>query len=385
MRALLIFLVTFIVLASGIATFAGSYNAECLGRNSINLGPDQALVTSGLREVDTVLLKLRMIDRIDRPRIGMFGNHVVQMMTKHAVLDAVGETSGFFNFAVPHVSAEEMIEYLTYIETRGKLPKYVFIGITDPNLGRTNILGYQWRMHGDIYSVGKSLPDLTTKQGLDVLMAKLDRWFIDHIDFQSVLHALSNAASDVCSAGLRYAVPDGNNGHFKMVTATEGAKQGRSSLLPASIAHLLSTYLPYDEASLQGWLGDGSLMDNMPLVPMKVYKVEYNEATVMKPDDAERIAAALQRQAEVVRRAGGEPIFFLVPHYQLASDRSPAELVMANALRLAGNLHFLDTRNMIPDAGIYYDPTHPSDEFFRHLLLQAVAKGWLPAKTEISG
>ena len=73
MRGLAIFLVTFVALMAAATTFSGRYNAQCLGSEKLDLPPGRVLVTSGLRDADTVLLKLRLIDSIKRPDVGIFG------------------------------------------------------------------------------------------------------------------------------------------------------------------------------------------------------------------------------------------------------------------------------------------------------------------------
>ena len=205
MRGLTIFLVTFVALLAAATTFTGRYNAQCLGSDKLDLPPGRVLVTSGLRDADTVLLKLRLIDNIKRPDVGIFGNHVVAKMTADDVTSTLGPKATFYNFGLPHVTTEEMIEYLTYVARRGLMPKIVLIGITDPNHGNgEHILGYQWKMHNDIYIAGSSFSGNSLRENLSLLMTKVDRWFVDHIDFQSFLHAVSNAMSNVCSAGNRY-------------------------------------------------------------------------------------------------------------------------------------------------------------------------------------
>lgn len=145
---LMAFLLTFVGLMLSASWFTQHYQSECMAPEAPKVTPTQAVVVSNLPESDRVLVKLKLLAETPAPRVGIFGNHVVMMMRTS---DAEGYGS-FYNYAVPHVTAEEMVEYLAYVKSHFGLPKYVFIGITDPNHGNgENILGYQWKMHGLVY------------------------------------------------------------------------------------------------------------------------------------------------------------------------------------------------------------------------------------------
>ena len=148
-------------------------------------------------------------------------------------------------------------------------------------------------------------------------------------------------------------------------------------VLPKSIVDLLTGATGATEFNLAGWLRDGSVFDATakPMQPMVVERDEFN---TLKAGDSERIASALRRQAALVRDAGGEAIFFVVPRYQTGIV-TPADRIVANAFRQVSGLHILDVGGVATSPEYFFDAAHPSHLLFRMVLTRAKENGWTSA------
>ena len=328
--------------------FSSAYNAQCLAGEPIRLAAGQTLDITGIREPDAVLLKLRMIDNIQTPSIGIFGNHVVERMNSHTVEAAVGNQSSFFNYGVPHASLEELTDYLAYVIQKQKLPKLVLVGITNPNHGNgAHELGHQWRMYSGVYAATPLAAE--TVSGF---LAKFDRWFLNNIDFQAILYAVSNVLNNKC----------GNAG------AAETGQAGWINYLPRSIAALLRGRQSDVPERKIAWNADGSISDSFksPMVPMPI---ESAQKSVLRAGDEYRIADIIMTQSKMVEQAGGRAVFFVVPRFE-ADEPTQASRILEKALALAS------AKATIIKIGIsqkdYYDPAHPGDAYFESLLREAI-------------
>lgn len=368
------FLLTFVGLLVATSWFTQRYQSECMAPEAPLVTATQAVVFSNLPESDRVLVKLKLLGKRPAPQVGIFGNHVVMMMR---AADAEGYGS-FYNYTVPHVTAEEMVEYLAYVKSNFGLPKYVFIGITDPNHGNgENTLGYQWKMHDLVYT-SSGAPSLDDVSGYAKIMdKKFTHWFERHFDYQSILHSVSNLYYGSCGASLRYVNDDGAPQHLYTVGENVGQKGLElSKLLPRTMSKLFQETKFENFAHIEAIRDDGSFLvtDRKPMVP---YVVDFNEPNVLRAADVPSLAATLRQQAHLVEAAGSHPIFFVVPRYQIRSKPTTADEIVKAALQQAGGLQVLDMSDLADHPEMFEDAPHPGGAFFKALLARAHEKGWL--------
>lgn len=105
-------------------------------KNPINfsqLKPSERILTNGLTRQQIGEIKIGYSESGQRPDIGLFGNHQVQLWSK-ASFEKAGFDGSFFNFYFANLAIPDLLAYLKWLESNNALPRQAIIfQITTPN------------------------------------------------------------------------------------------------------------------------------------------------------------------------------------------------------------------------------------------------------------
>lgn len=165
-----------------------SGNLTDFRKNPINfsqLKPSDRILTNGLTREQIGEIKIGYSESGQRPDIGLFGNHQVQLWSK-ASFNKAGFDGSFFNFYFANLAIPDLLAYLKWLESNNTLPRQaIIVQITTPN----NDNGHY------IAASSKELPlyilNATDTRSLVIRKAVLaHKWLRKTFDYSTVLIGL---------------------------------------------------------------------------------------------------------------------------------------------------------------------------------------------------
>ena len=192
LRYALTFLTTFLCLLS--FSFYNTYSRFETTRCEVDFSQipkGMFFPTDSFPENSVSQLKLDYLSVQENPDIGIIGNHVTQTFPSSSVAKFFPGMT-VFNYSVPHVTLEEMVDLLLFLESRDALPrKHLLYGITDPNHGEgINVLGYQWRLPMSVYFSPEAIGARRVTHTASLIFDQLAQKFVEYIDWRNVAYSI---------------------------------------------------------------------------------------------------------------------------------------------------------------------------------------------------
>jgi hypothetical protein len=400
----------FICLAIGVGLCIAAYlNQKSYRRNPIDFSaiPDGSYVpTRSLTLMQREEIKLGHIERAAPPRVGMFGNHQMQFMTRRA-FGPDTRPGYFFNYYYANLGLPELYDYMSYLADRGKLPtELLVVQITTPNNDAgahiltvgfelpPDLLHYAsnsselaaWMGYGERWrtlevKVREDMADplINRYPGLRQIYNRLDGpqrarfltvegWIqnVSHFTHQSLNYAtLASALASYLRGGVESRVVNGagctaDRGDLVAAIFTGGASCSKADL-----------HMAYEN--------DGSLnIEHFKGKPLRLNETEpLPQSPYLRDGDEVTVAAFMDRIFRLAQKHGRRLVFLIPPVYEESGRQSGANTVMSKALALVPHIPVIDDREGLQDPKYYFNYDHPAPPYFERLVAVLRQRGFL--------
>jgi hypothetical protein len=338
------------------------------------MAPHEVLFPQRITRRQEAELKVGFAEQHQPSIVGLFGNHQVQYFNTDAfpadITARYGADRLFFNHWFADLTLVDLLDYLTYLESIGKLPeKLIVVGITTPNNDNgLHIVSRSWHLPSDIrytaeqgVSIGR-VADLVSQRAQEILLAA--RYYTDYM---SAISALSQRDYKLRAQDSRLC-----EGKVLANVATERRGPLASLPLPGTLVNMFAGPSPLAFcATARGLFRRDGATATDRMDPAKA-EVVLNEnpldarRTGLHDGDEKIIAGTLQAIARIGERAGRKVVFLIPPVHE--TDRIGAsDLVFSAALRLVPHLDVIDDRRAHREKENFWEYDHPNEKYYRHV------------------
>lgn len=347
-------------------------------------------------------IRLGFVETTQPFKVGMFGNHQVNLMGRRNFGPDTPK-GYFFNYAYANLGLPEVLDYISYLADRGKLPTdTVIVQITTPNNdeGR-HILTYGYELAPDLMGYATKESGLATEAGALAERENLVRydymnpWIADFPFLQEFYLSLSpqqqqtfltvegvlqniayfshqalsytNVASSI-GALIR-------GGSEIRVVEEANCVDGKSDALIG----LFASGVACTKADLRwAFRNDGSFDQRF-----QFWKpLTQNEGTVretyrwLQPGDEVTIAKLMRQICDRVEDGRRKCVFLIPPVYE-TERQSPSDRILNAALALVPEITVVDDRP-VRDRQYFHDYDHPNETYFERLTSVLRERGLVP-------
>ena len=335
------------------------------------LGPDQSFVTQGLTRRQDGSLKLGFAESYPPPRIGAYGNHIINHLSSEA-FGRAPDPAFFFNYAFANLALPELEAYLVHLEKLGHLPtQLALVQITTPNNDNGHyIVNWGHELPPDILLERLVVQgNLGNAAGLAWQMMRSE--LKEVLNYNTAILSLVQGGADnriASEAACQDAPPEWLQRLPVALRGAVGPIAGRSFYcLPQN-----RWYAYRRDGSMPLQPGEGPV----PLIrnenPLKDSERELNAG------DEARIARYLRAIEAIGRRAGIKLVFLVPPVYETDDRRdSQVNRIFDRGLALAPEVPVIDHRHLHGDPALFHDYRHPSPRYYRLLADELRRRGYL--------
>ena len=333
-------------------------------QSSLEFNSNTFIPTDELDTISVSEIKLSHILQMKIPQAGVFGHHVVNRFTATPFKN-LSLNKTFFNYHFRHISMEEQLQLLLFLEKKNLLPnEYIFVYLSHPVLGRHHYFANTLNLPDYVYTRDFSKTGKTTYEELienksennafvkyrNKISSSINNYVDKHLDWKNVIHAIGVVIFKDC-----------------INLNEDRLDASKLDILKSDICNIRKKEIE------RGWYNDGSALapkSPMPDMIRDTRNTVFRTETDWKPDDHVKIRELLNSINNIGVRNNVKIIFFMPPTFEKLHN-GISNRIIDKALESPGNLVIFDDRNKNHNKNIYYDPDHPGDYYYESIIKRA--------------
>lgn len=310
----------------------------------------ERILINGLTRQQIGEIKIGYSESGQRPDIGLFGNHQVQLWSKTSFKKA-GFDGSFFNFWFANLAIPDLLAYLEWLESGNSLPRQaIIVQITTPNNDNGAFIA----------GSSKELP-LYVLNEIDqrlLIIRKVDlayKWVQKTFDYSTVLLGLS-----------------GNGTNGRIIDLNSCQTNTRETFLPrfmpsmiAKSLGLVGVKMACEPSFLKGSMtNDGSLAsEGLPNIAVLNQNPLDQSKLALKLSDVDKVQKNLNSIIDLAAR-NQLALAIIVPPVYETERYSPANTIFDKILNQIDASVIVDHRRLYLDLDFFINFDHPSSKYF---------------------
>jgi len=350
----------------------------------------QFLVMSGLGEHQRTRLKMIHLAENTPPDVGMFGDHLVQFLNDSA-FKGDSQFRSFFNFSIPHLSTEELLDVLLYAEYEQNLPKkLLLVMIPDARWPTNELFGY----YGNLTTEVEISPLVVAQKNFYERLLRLKDSYVStiqqRINWANMAYAVSRLPFVLSVAGY---FGDRNADENLFSRWVKGRKLNLTMqvmdepkdrrLRSMGLRRDGSKYDPYKQAEGEKFFSrvlKENIYDNLPRP-----KDMEQRGALFGYRNINSYAEILNRINLVGKRNNRLVVFVVLPTYKPSDLNEAHQESFGEALFKNSDLKVLDHRARKFDLEYFTDASHPNPRYLAHVLKEIRENKWLSDDVAVTG